>query len=50
MDIVGILESLNLSEKYLETLRNSSAGHWAFVYALYKIFTPIRYTITVGKF
>lgn len=48
MDIIGILESLKLSETYLEMLRNSSAGHWAVTYALYKIFTPLRYTVTVG--
>ena len=49
MDIVSILESLNLSERYLEMMRGSTAGHWAVAYALYKIFTPIRYTVTVGK-
>lgn len=48
VDIVKILEYINLSEKYLESLRNSSAGNWAMVYVLYKICTPLRYTITVG--
>lgn len=50
VDIVGWLESWNLSDKYLDMIRGSSAGHWAVTYALYKIFTPIRYTVTVGKF
>lgn len=50
VDIVGILESLSLSERYLDMLRESGAGHWAVAYALYKIFTPIRYTVTLGKF
>jgi hypothetical protein len=49
IDIIGILKSLHLSDKYLEMLRNSNAGDWAFTYALYKIFTPIRYTVTIGK-
>lgn len=48
VDIVKIMEFMNLSEKYLEMLRNSSAGNWAVTYALYKIFTPLRYTVTVG--
>ncbi|XP_015610437.1 uncharacterized protein C18orf19 homolog A isoform X2 [Cephus cinctus] len=48
VDIVGIMEYMKLSEKYLEMLRGSSAGHWAVAYALYKVFTPLRYTITVG--
>ncbi|XP_014203248.1 uncharacterized protein C18orf19 homolog A [Copidosoma floridanum] len=48
VDIAGMLESLNLSEKYLEMVRGSSAGHWAVAYALYKIATPARYTVTLG--
>ncbi|XP_001604862.1 protein FAM210A isoform X2 [Nasonia vitripennis] len=48
VDIIGILESLHLSESYLEMLRGSNAGHWAVTYALYKVFTPVRYTVTVG--
>ncbi|KAG7188773.1 hypothetical protein KM043_008391 [Ampulex compressa] len=48
VDIVKLLELMNLSEQYLGMLRNSSAGTWAVTYALYKIFTPLRYTITVG--
>ncbi|KAL7307246.1 hypothetical protein TKK_0000967 [Trichogramma kaykai] len=48
VDIVGILEYLKLSEEYLEKIRGSSAGHWAVTYALYKVFTPVRYTVTVG--
>ncbi|XP_058796113.1 protein FAM210A isoform X2 [Phymastichus coffea] len=48
VDVMGLLESLHFSEKYLDMLRGSNAGHWAVTYALYKIFTPIRYTATVG--
>jgi len=39
---------MNFSEKYVDLIRNSSAGNWAVTYALYKIFTPLRYTVTVG--
>lgn len=49
VDIVRILEAMNLSERYLDILRGSNAGHWAVAYALYKLFTPIRYTVTVGE-
>lgn len=48
VDVISIMEHLNLSEKYLEMLRNSGAGNWAIIYALYKICTPARYAITIG--
>jgi len=48
VDIVQLLEFMNFSEKYINVVRNSSAGDLAITYALYKIFTPIRYTVTVG--
>ncbi|KYN06359.1 Angiotensin-converting enzyme [Cyphomyrmex costatus] len=48
VDIVQLLEYMNFSEKYIDLLRNSSAGNLAITYALYKIFTPLRYTVTVG--
>lgn len=48
VDIVQLLEYMNFSEKYVDLVRNSSAGNWAIAYALYKIFTPLRYTVTVG--
>jgi len=48
VDIVQLLEYMNFSEKYVDLIRNSSAGNWAITYALYKIFTPLRYTVTVG--
>ncbi|XP_043682084.1 protein FAM210A isoform X2 [Vespula pensylvanica] len=48
VDIVTMMEHLNLSEKYLNILRSSGAGNWAIIYALYKIFTPARYAVTIG--
>ncbi|XP_011063299.1 PREDICTED: protein FAM210A isoform X2 [Acromyrmex echinatior] len=48
VDIVQLLEYMNFSEKYIDLVRNSNAGDLAITYALYKIFTPIRYTVTVG--
>ncbi|XP_012229923.1 protein FAM210A isoform X2 [Linepithema humile] len=48
VDVVQLLEYMNFSERYVDLIRNSSAGNWAITYALYKIFTPLRYTITVG--
>lgn len=50
VDIAQLLEYMNFSEKYVDLVRNSSAGNWAITYALYKIFTPLRYTVTVGRF
>lgn len=48
VDIAQLLEYMNFSEKYVDLVRNSSAGNWAITYALYKLFTPLRYTVTVG--
>ncbi|XP_029165808.1 angiotensin-converting enzyme-like [Nylanderia fulva] len=48
VDIAQLLEYMNFSDKYVDAVRNSSAGNWAITYALYKIFTPLRYTVTVG--
>ncbi|XP_072753670.1 uncharacterized protein [Anoplolepis gracilipes] len=48
VDIAQLLEYMNFNEKYVDVVRNSSAGNWAITYALYKIFTPLRYTVTVG--
>uniref|UniRef100_A0A1B6DDW0 DUF1279 domain-containing protein n=1 Tax=Clastoptera arizonana TaxID=38151 RepID=A0A1B6DDW0_9HEMI len=50
VDIVAILESLNISEKFIKPLRegHSTTGYLAIAYALYKIFTPLRYTVTLG--
>ncbi|EFA03807.2 uncharacterized protein C18orf19 homolog B [Tribolium castaneum] len=48
VDIVGILESWNISERIVNPLRDSSMGYVAVAYALYKIATPARYTVTLG--
>lgn len=49
VDIVPIMEKLGAGEKILSHLQNSDAGYYAIAYAMYKIATPARYTITVGK-
>ncbi|RZC34488.1 C18orf19 -like B [Asbolus verrucosus] len=48
VDIVAILESWNVSDKITNPLKDSSMGYLAVSYALYKIATPARYTITLG--
>ncbi|KAF5303026.1 hypothetical protein FQR65_LT08355 [Abscondita terminalis] len=48
VDIVGILESWNVSDKITNSLKDSSMGYLAVSYALYKIATPLRYTVTLG--
>ncbi|KAG8333820.1 hypothetical protein J6590_102622 [Homalodisca vitripennis] len=49
-DIVSLLEYLHVSEKVINPLRNGHAttGYLAISYALYKIATPVRYTVTLG--
>lgn len=48
VNVEEVLRYLHLSETYLEKIRNSSAGHLAVAYALYKVCTPFRYTVTIG--
>ncbi|KAH0548752.1 hypothetical protein KQX54_002101 [Cotesia glomerata] len=48
VDVIPIMEYLMIPDKYIDLIRNSGAGHWAVVYAMYKLCTPIRYTVTVG--
>jgi hypothetical protein len=48
VDVIALLESAGISEKVISPLRDSSAGYIALAYALYKIATPVRYTITLG--
>lgn len=39
---------MHISEKIINPLKDSSMGYIAVAYALYKIATPIRYTVTLG--
>lgn len=48
VDVPALLERINISERLINPLRDSSAGYIALAYALYKIATPIRYTVTLG--
>ncbi|XP_042879219.1 protein FAM210A-like isoform X2 [Penaeus japonicus] len=48
VDIVPMMEKLGAGEKILSHLRNSNAGYYAIAYAMYKIATPARYTVTIG--
>ncbi|OAD61134.1 Angiotensin-converting enzyme, partial [Eufriesea mexicana] len=48
VDIANILEYMHCNQKYIETLKSSNAGSWALAYLLYKILTPLRYTVTIG--
>ncbi|PSN50629.1 hypothetical protein C0J52_15144 [Blattella germanica] len=48
VDVIALLESMGLSEKLINPLRDSSAGYIALAYALYKVATPVRYTVTLG--
>ncbi|XP_057332981.1 uncharacterized protein C18orf19 homolog A isoform X1 [Microplitis mediator] len=48
VDVIPIMEYIMIPEKYINLIKNSGAGHWAVVYALYKLATPVRYTVTVG--
>lgn len=48
MDIVALLETWHISEKIVNPLKDSSMGYIALAYAMYKVATPLRYTVTLG--
>ncbi|XP_053698193.1 uncharacterized protein C18orf19 homolog A [Sabethes cyaneus] len=48
VDVIALLESMGISEKLIDPVRDSSLGHIAIAYLLYKIATPARYAVTLG--
>lgn len=48
VDIIPLMEKLGAGEKIMSHLQSSNAGYYAIAYAMYKIATPARYTVTVG--
>lgn len=48
VDVAALLKSMGFGESIVSPLRDSSAGHLAVAYAMYKIATPARYTVTLG--
>ncbi|KAK0086766.1 hypothetical protein PV325_002543 [Microctonus aethiopoides] len=49
VDVISFMEYIRIPENYINMIRNSGAGNVAVAYALYKVFTPLRYTVTVGN-
>ncbi|EEB15890.1 conserved hypothetical protein [Pediculus humanus corporis] len=48
IDIPALLESMGAPDSWVQNLKNSKAGNLVLAYTLYKVVTPVRYTITVG--
>ncbi|XP_040287793.1 protein FAM210A [Bufo bufo] len=48
INVVPFLEFIGLPESIVNILKNSESGNVLTAYALYKIATPIRYTVTLG--
>lgn len=48
VDIGPFLSAIGVSDHHVESLRSSKASTALMAYALYKIFTPLRYTVTLG--
>lgn len=49
VDVPSLLQYLHLSETIIEKVQNSNLGHWAVAYLCYKVATPVRYAVTLGK-
>lgn len=47
MDVAALLENMGISEKLTAHFKDSSMGYLAVSYGLYKIATPVRYTVTL---
>jgi len=43
------MKKTGMSESFVDKITKSGAGNLAVAYALYKIATPARYTVTLGK-
>lgn len=48
INVVPFLEFIGLPESIVNILKNSESGNVLTAYALYKIATPVRYTVTLG--
>ncbi|KAL1123847.1 hypothetical protein AAG570_001618 [Ranatra chinensis] len=51
VDLAAFAETMNFSESLVDKLRSgghNTTGYLAISYALYKIATPLRYTVTLG--
>ncbi|KPP60654.1 hypothetical protein Z043_121323 [Scleropages formosus] len=48
VNVVPFLEFIGLPEKIVNILKNSQGGNALTAYAMYKIATPARYTVTLG--
>jgi len=48
VNVVPFLEMIGLPDSIVDLLRNSSSTYLITAYAMYKITTPIRYTVTLG--
>lgn len=49
VDIPALLRAISISENIINNLKDSSMGHFAIAYMCYKVMTPVRYMVTVGK-
>ncbi|XP_060798402.1 uncharacterized protein C18orf19 homolog A [Neoarius graeffei] len=48
VNVVPFLEHVGLPDKLMKLLENSQSGYALTAYAMYKIATPVRYTLTLG--
>ncbi|XP_054477878.1 uncharacterized protein C18orf19 homolog A-like [Anoplopoma fimbria] len=48
VNVVPFLDMIGLPDSIVSVLRNSSSGYALTAYAMYKIATPARYTVTLG--
>lgn len=50
LDVGLYMRKMGFSDSWVDKVTRSGAGNLAVAYALYKIATPARYTVTLGKY
>lgn len=48
VDVIPLLKSIGASERIIAPFTKPGVGHAAVTYLLYKLATPLRYTVTIG--
>lgn len=48
VDVISLLEKMGLSDSLMQPFRSSSLGDFVIAFLLYKLISPIRYTVTLA--
>lgn len=49
VDVPELMRTIHISEAIVAKMENTPTGHLAIAYLCYKLATPVRYMLTIGK-